>query len=87
MTLEEQFYKEVTPEGKNNYVLTGQAKVLLLICKAIDELKTTKQITQTDKCPSCGGKGKIQSYYAGEVDCVACSGRGTNATRQPPTAG
>jgi len=43
MTLEEEFYKEVTPEGRNNYVLSGQAKVLLSLCKAIDELRAAEQ--------------------------------------------
>jgi len=46
MTLEEEFYKEVTPEGRNNYVLSGQAKVLLSLCKAIDELRTAEQNMQ-----------------------------------------
>jgi hypothetical protein len=31
---------------------------------------------QADVCPSCGGKGKVQSWYAGEVTCVACDGSG-----------
>jgi len=46
MTLEEEFYKKVTPEGRNNYVLSGQAKVLLSLCKAIDELRAAEQSMQ-----------------------------------------
>ena len=54
MSLEEQFYKEIMPEGKNNYVLSGQAKILLMLCKAIDELKATEQDVQlTGLCPDC----------------------------------
>ena len=48
MSLEEQFYKEVTPEGKNNYLLSGQAKILLLLCKAVDELKAAQQSARVD---------------------------------------
>lgn len=48
MTLEELFYKECTPEGKNNYALSGQAKVILALCKAIDELKASEQMCKAD---------------------------------------
>ena len=36
--LENEFYKLITPEGKQNYILEGQAKMLLLLCQAVDKL-------------------------------------------------
>jgi len=63
MTLEEEFYKEVTPEGRNNYVLSGQAKVLLSLCKAIDELRAAEQSMQR----TGGESGKQNLFSAGGV--------------------
>ena len=53
MTLEEEFYKEVTPEGCNNYVLSGQAKVLLSLCKAVDDLRAVLPTYVPEACSNC----------------------------------
>jgi hypothetical protein len=49
MTLEDQFYKIITPEGKQNYVIDGQAKIILLLCQEIDRLNAIKE----PLCPIC----------------------------------
>ena len=36
--LEREFYKLVMPEGKQNYILEGQAKILFLLCQEVDKL-------------------------------------------------
>jgi hypothetical protein len=74
MTLEELFYREVMPEGKNNYVLSGQAKVLLALCKVIDELKAAEQSVQ----PTLLVSGQIEDTLC---SCPVCQ-QGTTTLPQ-----
>jgi len=58
--LENEFYKLITPEGKQNYILEGQAKMLLLLCQAVDKLIAHSHADLSSAgsfsaiCPKCG---------------------------------
>jgi hypothetical protein len=45
-SLEAKFYKLVTPEGKQNYIIDGHIKMMLLLCQSVDKL--TAQIKRTE---------------------------------------
>jgi hypothetical protein len=56
--LENEFYKLVTPEGKQNYIFEGQAKMLLLLCQAVDKLAAAQQERPLD-LPKAEQPGKV----------------------------
>jgi len=58
--LENEFYKLVTPEGKQNYMLEGQAKMLLLLCQAVDKLIAAQQGVQPTVLTPCDCGGERQ---------------------------
>jgi len=58
--LENEFYKLITPEGRQNYILEDQAKMLLLLCQAVDKLIAHSHANLSSAgsfsaiCPKCG---------------------------------
>lgn len=69
----QKFIAQISPSGDERYY-DIDPQDLKEFC---DVVEAAQPSVQADKCHACNGKGKIQSYYAGEVICLTCGGRGS----------